>query len=85
MAACRRVQKAGSVYGGCAPRRAHVFQSPAAARPAATPRRQNTGDRLRHSFGRQHSQLARAVSTYQKNFGLPQNPQHVIEATLAAS
>lgn len=45
-------------------------------------RRQNTGDRLRHSFGRQHSQLARAVSTYQRNFGIPEEPQHVVAAGL---
>lgn len=47
-------------------------------------RRQHTGDRLRRSFGRQHSQLARAVSTYTKAYGLPDSPQHVVAAGLAS-
>ena len=47
-------------------------------------RRQHTGDRLRRSFGRQHSQLARAVSSYTKAYGLPDNPQHVVAAGLAS-
>lgn len=50
--------------------------------PTRPCRRQNTGDRLRHSFGRQHSQLARAVSTYQRNFGIPEQPQHLVAAGL---
>ncbi len=46
-------------------------------------RRQNTGTRLRASFGRQQgSQLARAVSTYQRRYGIPETPQHVVAATM---
>ncbi|EFN56859.1 hypothetical protein CHLNCDRAFT_144480 [Chlorella variabilis] len=43
-------------------------------------RRQNTGARLRQSFGRQGSQLARAVSSYQRRYGIPETPQHMMHA-----
>ncbi|KAI3426931.1 hypothetical protein D9Q98_006875 [Chlorella vulgaris] len=46
-------------------------------------RRQNTGTRLRQSFGRQQgSQLTRAVSSYQRRFGIPETPHHVVHATM---
>ena len=46
-------------------------------------RRLNTGDRLRNSFGGgQANQLARAVSSYQRRFGIPDTPHEAVAASL---
>lgn len=56
----------------------HSHTAPTTPPSPFPPRRVNTGTRLRNSFGRQHSQLERAVSTYQKRYGIPETPQHVM-------
>ena len=51
--------------------------------PTMLRRRLNTGDRLRNSFGGgQANQLARAVSSYQRRFGIPDTPHEAVAASL---